>query len=185
LYFNPVVRYRWSLIAGGAGLVIVLTVALLSAVMALARRFRRLPRHATRARQPVTVLAVTGLIAAASYFCFSPGGPFFGSTVLRIVFTVACLAIVASTMVLAWRRSLIVIPAAAITYWVQVEIHCAVPHDLRPRGYLRESPRNLAGISRMVLGGHQLLRLTRRTGLCCLSARCRASSSVSTFLTRR
>ena len=120
LYFNPVVRYRWSLIAGGAGLAIVLTIALASAVMALTRRFRHLPRRTSAARQPSVILAVAGLVAAASYVCFSPGGPLFGSTVLRIVFTAACLAIAASTIVLAWRRSLVVIPAAAVAYWAVV-----------------------------------------------------------------
>jgi cytosine/adenosine deaminase-related metal-dependent hydrolase len=120
LYFNPVVRHRWSLIAGGAGLAIVLTVALVSEVMALVRRFRRLPRRGSRARLPVSVLAGAGLVAAASYFCFSPGGPFFRSTLLRIVFTVASLTIAASTIVLAWRRSLVLIPAGAVTYWAIV-----------------------------------------------------------------
>jgi hypothetical protein len=52
--------------------------------------------------------------------CFSPLGPFFGSTLLRIVFTVASLAIAASTIVLAWRRSFVLIPAVAVTYWAIV-----------------------------------------------------------------
>jgi hypothetical protein len=44
----------------------------------------------------------------------------FGSTVLRLLFTAACVTIVASTGVLVWRRSLAVIPAAALTYWAIV-----------------------------------------------------------------
>jgi hypothetical protein len=120
LYFNPVVRQRWSLIAGGGGLLLVLAIVLISAVMALARWFRRQPRHGSHAGHPVTILAVAGLVAAVSYLCFSPGGPLFGSTALRVVFTAACLVIAVSTIVLAWRRSLAVIPAAALTYWAIV-----------------------------------------------------------------
>jgi hypothetical protein len=119
LYFNPVVRYRWSLIAGGAGLVSLLAMILVCVSIRLTRQLRRVAQHG-RPPGAVTVVALAGLAAAASYFCFCPGGPFFASTLLRIVFTAASVAIVGSTVRLAWRRSLAVIPAAAVAYWAIV-----------------------------------------------------------------
>jgi hypothetical protein len=63
------------------------------------------------------VLAVAGVIAAVCYVCFSPGGPFFGSTLLRIAFTAASVAIAVTAIVLARRRSLVVVPAVAMAFW--------------------------------------------------------------------
>jgi cytosine/adenosine deaminase-related metal-dependent hydrolase len=120
LYFNPVIRHRWSLIAGGAGLLIVFAMSLSTLFGTLARWFRRQPRRRVPVAQEVAILAVAGLVAAGTYVCFSPGGPLFGSTVLRVLFTAASVSIVASTGVLAWRRSFAVIPAAVLSYWAIV-----------------------------------------------------------------
>jgi hypothetical protein len=120
LYFNPVVRHRWSLIAGGTGLLIVLLVALTSGLMAVIKRNRRVPRPQARVRWPTAALAIGGLVAAACYAAFSPGGPLFDSTGLRMMFTAAALVITGTTLVLAWRRSVMVIPAVAMTYWAAV-----------------------------------------------------------------
>jgi hypothetical protein len=120
LYFNPVMRHRWSLIAGGLGLLIVLLIALTSGLMAIRERYRRVPRPRARIRWPIATLAIAGLAAAACYAAFSPGGPLFDSYGLRIIFTAAALVIAGTTLVVAWRRSLIVIPAIAMTYWVTV-----------------------------------------------------------------
>ena len=60
------------------------------------------------------------MVAAACYVAFSPGGPLFDSDGLRAVFTASGLVIVGATIALAWRRSLVVIPAVAMTYWMLV-----------------------------------------------------------------
>jgi hypothetical protein len=119
LYFNPVIRYRWSVLAGASGILIALAIVLISAVSTLARKFRRQPTRRSAGR-PAALLAIVGLVAAVSYVCLSPGGPFFGSTALRLVFSAACLTITGCTVVLAWRRSFLVIPAAALAYWAIV-----------------------------------------------------------------
>jgi hypothetical protein len=119
LHFNPVIRERWSLIAGGAGLLVALVVALGSAAMGVLRRMRR-AAVPSRLGWPTSVLAGAGLVAAVSYLAFSPGGPFFESDGLRVAFTAAGVAIAIATVVLAGRRSPMALPAAAMTYWVFV-----------------------------------------------------------------
>ncbi len=121
LYFNPVMRHRWSLLAGGIGLLIVLVVIFAALLMRVMRRNRPMHRrHARAVPWPTAALGSAGVIAAACYVAFSPGGPLFDSDGLRGVFTASGLVIVGATIALTWRRSLVVIPAVAMTYWMLV-----------------------------------------------------------------
>ena len=115
LYFNPVMRHRWSLLAGGIGLLIVLVVIFAALLMRVMRRNRHVHRrHARAVPWPTAALGSAGVVAAACYVAFSPGGPLFDNDGLRAVFTTAGLVIVGATIALAWRRSLVVIPAVAM-----------------------------------------------------------------------
>ena len=120
LYFNPVIRHRWSLIAGGIGLLVVLVIVLTSRLMAVIRQNRRVRPLSRRVRWSTAALGTAGLMAAACYAAFSPGGPLFDSNGLRAIFTIAGLVIVGATTALTWQRSLVVIPALAMTYWMLV-----------------------------------------------------------------
>src|SRR5262245_26960492 len=119
IYFNPVIRERWSLIAGAAGLAVTLVVGLGSAARRVVRRIRRAPAPA-RESWAGSLLAGAGLVAAVSYLAFSPGGPLFESDGLRVAFTAAAAAIVGATLVLVRRRSPLALAAAAMSYWVVV-----------------------------------------------------------------
>ena len=120
IHFNPVMRHRWSLLAGGIGLLIVLVVVFTPVLMRVMRRHRRVHPAQARVLWPAIALGTAGLMAAACYVAFSPGGPLFDSNGLRAIFTAAGLVIIGATIVLAWLRSLVVIPAVAMTYWMLV-----------------------------------------------------------------
>src|SRR5262245_9577426 len=120
LYFNPVVRERWSLIAGGFGLAISVLRVIASVLLAAAQGVRRATRPGVRASWPPFALAIAGLVAAVCYGTFSTGGPLFDRDGLRAVFTLAALVIAGTAAVLIWRRSWLAIPAIAMTYWVVV-----------------------------------------------------------------
>ncbi|HEY7466525.1 MAG TPA: amidohydrolase family protein, partial [Dehalococcoidia bacterium] len=120
LYFNPVVRRRWSLVAGGAGLLIMLLVTLTSGLMTVVGRYRRVPRRQPSRRTASVILGAAGLTAAGCYAGFSPGGPLFRSDGLRVAFTAAALLIAGATLALGRHRSLMTIPGLALSYWVAV-----------------------------------------------------------------
>lgn len=165
LYFNPVMRHRWSLIAGGIGLLIVLVIAFTSGLRAVIRRNRRMPRPPARARRPTAVLGAAGLVLAACYACFSPGGPLFDSTGLRIVFTAAGLAIAGNTLVLAWRRSLVFIPAAAMTYWALVWTPIAWRSSQTGIDHVARSLKNAGIIVQSTLINYETFSASRRPAL--------------------
>ena len=106
IYFLPLSSHTTVLLVTAVASLVLIWLALTSAVAAVIRRLLKKMRRSESAAE--TIRKVTGMIAlttTAAFVClfaFLPGGPLFSSTLLRLVFTLLTGIIAATTLIAAF-----------------------------------------------------------------------------------
>lgn len=103
VYFLPLAGNRVWVIVTGLAFAVLLLLTVISGVAAIVRSRRPIPRVSqpiSRIRIFADSVLLTSVLTGAAAILLLPGGPWFASTVLRVVFTVLCLglAVMASTL---------------------------------------------------------------------------------------
>jgi hypothetical protein len=145
IYFLPMVAHLGWLIVTALSVAALVLVAVAGAARAMFRRwpaYGRPPRYIARIRLLVGMQLLTTVGAAVSAALFLPGGPYFDSVTLRVVFSILCLAITAHSVALlivtsaVWRDEItsiarrlqvtvatmasLALVCAALLFWVPV-----------------------------------------------------------------
>jgi Amidohydrolase family len=101
IYFLPFSSNTTILLVTIATVLVLVGMALASAVASVTRRFSRRQQHPSGRRSVATLNAAIALAAVSAFLCgmaFLPGGPLFDSTSLRVAFTVLSAMVAAGTM---------------------------------------------------------------------------------------
>ncbi len=145
IYFLPMAAHIGWLVVTALSIAALVLVAVAGAARAMIRRwptYGRPPRYIARIRLLVGMQLLTTVGAAVSAALFLPGGPYFRSVTLRVVFTMLCLAITAHSVALlivttaVWRDEItsaarriqvtvaslasLALVGAALVFWVPI-----------------------------------------------------------------
>lgn len=130
LYFLPMVANRGWVVVTGAAFAIMLALTAFNGIMAIVRSRHAVPRASermSRVRIFADFVLLTAVLAAACAILVLPGGPWYDSALLRVVFTGLCIAMaVMATFLLVITVSTWSDPSVSAAGRVQASIASAV-----------------------------------------------------------